>query len=372
MDEIRRLINSCIYILKSMRIDYNTTIGPRTNALMSEVRKLIPLMEKEQPHIANILKQSLGNIVSNRIYINAYVFGDIRTTLSILNDMYTGSNKTLESDNTTRKVCAVDLSKTSTEFPSSKTDCRSNIKRKKIFISHSSKDKPIVEKLVDHILLLGIGLSPEDIFCTSIEDMAIKNGEDIRKHIHTNIQTADFSILLISNNYKKSEICLNEMGAVWAYNNNVRFYLLPESSFEEIGWLCNPNQAEKLFDSIALDALKMELSKSYSLEDKGTTWSRQRETFLKGSLSELNTSPVESMEYVGYESGLLDPLLNCNVYELELLKFLEDEPNASVLDITKHLNLSRYLLDKTIRSLTDKGFLVREKIGCKTRWIVKT
>jgi hypothetical protein len=112
--------------------------------------------------------------------------------------------------------------------------------------------------------------------------MAIKNGEDIRKHIHTNIQTADFSILLISNNYKKSEICMNEMGAVWACNNNVRYYILPDSNFDTIGWLCNPNQAEKLFDSIALDALKMELSTYYSLEDKGTAWSRQRETFLKG------------------------------------------------------------------------------------------
>ena len=136
------------------------------------------------------------------------------------------------------------------------------------------KDKSIVEKLVDHILLLGIGLSPEDIFCTSIEDLAIKNGEYIRKYIHTNIQTADLSILLIFNNYKKSEICLNEMRTAWIYNNNVRFYLLPNSSFEEIEWLCNPNQAEKLFDSIALDALNMKLSRFYSLEDKGTTWSR--------------------------------------------------------------------------------------------------
>ena len=253
MDEIRKLINSCISILKSMRIDYNTTIGPRTNALMLEVRKLIPLLEKEQPHIANILKQSLGNIVSNQIYINAYVFGDVRTALKILDNIYSNTN-----------------------------DNESNRHGKKIFISHSSKDRDIVEKFVDHILLLGIGLSTEDVFCTSIEDLAIRNGEDIRNHIHANIQNADFSILLISNNYKNSEICMNEMGAVWAYNNNVRYYLLPDSNFDTIGWLCNPNQAEKLFDSIALDALKMELSTYYSLEDKGTAWSRQRETFLKG------------------------------------------------------------------------------------------
>ena len=62
---------------------------------------------------------------------------------------------------------------------------------KKIFISHSSKDKDVMEKFIDYILQLGIGLNPEDIFCTSIEEMGIKNGEDIRRHIRDNVQSAD-------------------------------------------------------------------------------------------------------------------------------------------------------------------------------------
>lgn len=71
------------------------------------------------------------------------------------------------------------------------------------------------------------------------------------------------------------------MGAVWAYNNNVRLYLLPNTRFEKIGWLCDTKQAEMLYNSITLDGLKMELSEHYSLKDQGTTWSRQRETFVK-------------------------------------------------------------------------------------------
>lgn len=110
---------------------------------------------------------------------------------------------------------------------------------KKIFISHSSKDKDIMEKFTDFILQLGIGLSHEDIFCTSIEEMGIKNGEDIRRHIKENVQVADFSFLMISKHYKESEICLNEMGAVWAADNHVRYYLLPDVDFNEIGWLCD-------------------------------------------------------------------------------------------------------------------------------------
>ena len=61
--------------------------------------------------------------------------------------------------------------------------------KKKIFISHASKDKVFIQAFVDDILQLGIGIDANDIFCTSIEDMAIKNGEEIRKHIQQNIHS---------------------------------------------------------------------------------------------------------------------------------------------------------------------------------------
>lgn len=158
---------------------------------------------------------------------------------------------------------------------------KQNAQSKRIFISHSTSDKEIVAKFVDHILQLGIGLTHDDIFCTSIEDMAIKNGEDIRKHIQDNIRNADYSFLLISKNYKESEICINEMGAVWAYDNSVRLFLLPDVDFDSIGWLCDTKKAEKINESIALDTLQKELIQFYSLPDKGAAWSRQRETFLE-------------------------------------------------------------------------------------------
>lgn len=150
----------------------------------------------------------------------------------------------------------------------------------KIFISHSSKDKAIVEHFVDDILQLGVGLDDKDIFCTSIEDMAIHNGEDIRHHIHTNVKGAEYSIILFSQNYKQSEICLNEMGAVWAYDANVRYYILPDMNFSEIGWLTSSKQAESITSRTALDALQKELIESFGLADKGLRWSRNRDKFV--------------------------------------------------------------------------------------------
>ena len=44
---------------------------------------------------------------------------------------------------------------------------------KTIFISHSSKDKKLVDVFVDTILRLGIGFKDNDIFCTSIEGLGM-------------------------------------------------------------------------------------------------------------------------------------------------------------------------------------------------------
>lgn len=52
-------------------------------------------------------------------------------------------------------------------------DCVLAIEResiRRVFISHSSQDMDLVERFVDNVLQLGIGLGHEDIFCTSIEE----------------------------------------------------------------------------------------------------------------------------------------------------------------------------------------------------------
>lgn len=151
---------------------------------------------------------------------------------------------------------------------------------KRVFISHSSKDKQYVTDFVNHILCLGIGLSPDDIFYTSIEDMTMRNGEDIRMHIQENIRSAEYSFLLVSNNYKASEVCVNEMGAVWAYEANVRLFLLPNTDFTSIGWLCDTRKADKLTDSVALDRLYKEMVEYFSLKENLIHWSQQREMFV--------------------------------------------------------------------------------------------
>ena len=69
-------------------------------------------------------------------------------------------------------------------------------------------------------------------------------------------------------------------GKILYYNKYIRFYLLPDVTFKNIGWLCDVRQAEFINNAVALDVLHKELIEYYSLQNDAATWSRQRETFI--------------------------------------------------------------------------------------------
>ena len=243
-NKIRSLLSEAISVLNTIRINYQCPIGPRTAQLLNISRDVVPLIKNDHPIVADIILNATQTISQNPSMINAYAFGDLRTSITILNSLY-----------------------------------QVHINGKRVFISHSSKDFNIVRDFTNHILMLGVGIKADDIFCTSIENLNIQNGEDIRRHINDNIRGADYLLLLLSDNYKKSEICQNEMGAVWLNNSRVRYYLLPGYTFDKIGWLAEPNQAEMLNNAVALDNLRNELVDYFDI-DKTPIWSSQREEFL--------------------------------------------------------------------------------------------
>lgn len=113
------------------------------------------------------------------------------------------------------------------------------VMKNKIFISHSSKDQEIVKAFVEKILQLGLGISAERIFCTSIEGQGVRSGEYIPDRLKIEIQQTSLALLFISEEYKRSEICLNEVGAAWVSleKENVIPVLLPGISFDKLGFL---------------------------------------------------------------------------------------------------------------------------------------
>lgn len=95
----------------------------------------------------------------------------------------------------------------------------------KIFISHSSKDKGLVDFVLE--LLMGpFRIEYDDIFCTSRSNSLIV-GEDFIKHIKDNLNEARIVFFLITPNYIESKFCLMEMGAAWAFKDNIVPLIIP-------------------------------------------------------------------------------------------------------------------------------------------------
>ena len=146
----------------------------------------------------------------------------------------------------------------------------------KVFISHSSEDKKLIDDFVDKVLRLSCGLNTTDIIYTSRQTTGVELGDNIPEYIKSNLQTCSLVLFMISPNYRKSEVCLNEMGAAWALNKKTISILLPGVSFNSLGWLTSLDKAIKIDDPEGLDKLASTLCrKNLDITD----WNRQKELF---------------------------------------------------------------------------------------------
>ena len=174
----------------------------------------------------------------------------------------------------------------------------------KIFISFSSKDDKILQSFVDHFLKLGLNISSDEISCTGIEDSKPETGEDFKDWIKDKIKIADVIILLISQNYKASEVCLNEMGAAWALDSKVLPLLIEPIYYNNVGFLNNTLQLLKIDSRDDLFTLKDNLDKWHGKREINlSNLNKQIEKFL----NEIKTVPIfpelkNKFDYVGETS----------------------------------------------------------------------
>ena len=108
------------------------------------------------------------------------------------------------------------------------------IKPQKLFISHSTDDKEIVDKLV--ALLEKLGVKKEQLFCSSISGYGIPQGSgDLYQYIRSEMSNDNlFVIMMLSKNYYSSPVCLNEMGAAWIKQSTYQSILLPGFDYPDI------------------------------------------------------------------------------------------------------------------------------------------
>lgn len=152
--------------------------------------------------------------------------------------------------------------------------------KRKFFISHSTNDKDIVNSFIKEILKIGCGFKDEDIFCT-LDPTAIRTGDDFRDIIIENMKQCDYILLFISENYNRSDVCKNEMGAAWALENKrILPFILPGISFDQMGFLNVVKQGASILEKRKLDEFYDELCNNYRLNPNWPTFNKAKEDFI--------------------------------------------------------------------------------------------
>ena len=107
-----------------------------------------------------------------------------------------------------------------------------------VFISHSSKDKSFVEALVD--LLESLGLTKNNLFCSSVDGYGISLGRDIFETIRGLFYEHELYVIFIhSPRYYESHVSLNEMGAAWVLKTDFCSILTKDMEFKDMKGVVN-------------------------------------------------------------------------------------------------------------------------------------
>lgn len=200
---IQNLITQGLETIESMGNFYTgTRVGKNTIKLIGIIKELFPLIYDSYPTISKTLADASLKLNDNGT-INAFRFGDVRTSLKIL-----------------------------------KNNC---CRPPKIFISHKSEDEAFVKALVK-LLRLYIGSESEKIFCSSVPNYKIGICKKIFPEIKSQFEEYEvFMIIIHSPRYYQSPICLNEMGAAWIKNIEFCSFLTTDCEYDDLKGVVDKN-----------------------------------------------------------------------------------------------------------------------------------
>ena len=163
-------------------------------------------------------------------------------------------------------------------------DFEKKVKPPKVFISHCEKDIGLVEKFAD--LLSHIGISTNQLFCSSVPGYNIKQGSgNIYDYLREEFNNNLFVIFMLSSNYYKSVPCLNEMGATWVLKKKYQSILLPGFEYSQIKGAIDPCDIsfkldDKKYRTSALGELKDNIVQFLELDNVDVSkWDYQSERF---------------------------------------------------------------------------------------------
>ncbi|MGH1388302.1 toll/interleukin-1 receptor domain-containing protein [Kordia sp.] len=158
---------------------------------------------------------------------------------------------------------------------------------KKIFVSHDVKDKQIVESFIQ--LLQGIGINPENIFCSSLEGYGVSLGENFEDEIKDRLTEDVLVLFMISNHFYSSQKCMIQMGAAWVLTKDQISIAIPPFRLEEMKGVFQNFQGIRIDQEKQLDLLKATLEHKFGLKtQKQLHWEPKRDMVVRDIKTQLS------------------------------------------------------------------------------------
>jgi TIR domain len=160
----------------------------------------------------------------------------------------------------------------------------------KVFISHATEDKPLAEALSD-LIEAGIGLTHDQIFCTSLAGQGIPAGTDFKQHIQGELAHSVVVIALLTPNYYASAFCLCELGGTWVLSKDFLPFVTPLAGFGDLKAVLKGVQALRIDQDTDLDEMRDRLLAFAASPAPTPRWSVKKDKFLKALAAILASLP---------------------------------------------------------------------------------
>lgn len=194
------------------------------------------------------------------------------------------------------------MARNADQYYSTMRVCDASEKPIRIFISHASRDKEQVARLVG--LFDDMGLDQTQVFCSSLPGYGIPNDMDIFEYLRELFQQFRLHVVIVhSSNYYASPVCLNEMGAAWVLRTNCTSILLPGFGFDGMKGVVNDRRISIKLDNDE-NEVKDRLNQLYDtvISEFGLTkkasiiWEQKRNSFIQAINAIPHNDAVSSSE----------------------------------------------------------------------------
>lgn len=165
------------------------------------------------------------------------------------------------------------------------------------FVSHSSRDKKIVDEFTSHILITGLGVDRNSLFYSSRKSTGIPLGENIYKVLRDKLRATQIFVPIFSKDYLESKICMSEIGGAWLNEISVLPLIIPPLQFRDLRNVIEFEHiiAENINDSAGLDNFKDCHDKTiHSSATNTSDWNYAKEKFLNSIKSAIKYDDLSS------------------------------------------------------------------------------